>query len=190
MFKNIARRIALAVRVLRGKRHPWVRIVADVRHIRDGKVIFEKLNCELPTNGLMDDGEGNILDTYLRAQNTPTSLYVGLGNNGGTPGIPAETTTLAGITEVAGTGYARIALARNTTDWPTLALDSGDYQATSKTITFTNSGGSAWTAADYLFLTNAASGTSGNNIADIALSVSRVLQPSDQLTISVKVKLQ
>jgi len=189
-MSDFIRRIQLALRALRGKRHPWIRVTADVRHIRNGKVIWEAKDVEAMLNGLMDEGEQNILDSYFRNQNTPTSFYVGLGNNGGTPGVPAETVILTGITEVAGTGYARIALARNTTDWPTLALDTGDYQVTSAQKTFQNSGGTAWSAADYLFLTDVASGTSGKLIATVALSVSRVLQASDQLQASIKVKLQ
>src|SRR5436853_2589823 len=107
-LRNFFRRLKLASRPLLGKKHPWFKVTADVRVIRNGQVIYEAFGCEAHTNGLMDDGEQNMLDSYFRAQNTPTSFYLGLGNNGGTPGIPAETTALSGITEVSGTGYARI----------------------------------------------------------------------------------
>lgn len=190
MFKKWKRKLSLILRIIKGKRHPGIKIVADVKHFRGGKLIWEGKDLEIATNGLMDEGEENMLDSYFRNQNTPTSFYVGLGNNGGVPGIPAETATLATITEVAGTGYARQALNRNITDWPTLALDAGDYQVTSTSKSFSNSGGSAWTAADYLFLTNVVSGTAGKLLVTVALSVSRILQAADQLNVTIKCKLQ
>ena len=170
------------------QRHRGWRGLWTVRHWRkvDGvyRVIWEMIDAP---NALMDEGEQEILDVYLRAATPPTSHYFGLGNNGGTPGVPAETATLATITEVSGSGYARIAVARNTTDWPTLALDAGDYQASSVTKQFSATG--TWTAADYLFLTTVASGTVGKLIATVALSASRVLLNGDKLDVSMKVKL-
>jgi hypothetical protein len=155
------------------------------RHWRRGALLWEMVDAP---NALMDEGEEQILDVYLRAAAAPSSHYFGLGNNGGTPGVPAETATLAGITEVSGAGYGRIAVARNTTDWPTLALDAGDFQASSAVKQFSATG--TWTAADYLFLTTVASGTAGKLIATIALSASRVLLNGDKLDVSLKVKLQ
>lgn len=141
-------------------------------------------------NALMDEGEQVILELFFRNNNLmgASPFYFGLGNNGGTPGVPAETATLATITEVSGTGYARQAVARGTTDWGATALDAGDYQTTSATKTFSATG--TWTAADYLFLTDVSSGTVGKLIATVALSASRVLQNGDSLQVSMKVKLQ
>jgi hypothetical protein len=150
------------------------------------KLLFKDIDKK---NALMDEGELDILNTYFRANSTPTGFYFGLGNNGGTPGIPAETVGLAGITEVSGTGYARIAVARDTTDFGAPALDAGDYMTTTVVKTFTGGAG-GWTAADYLFLTDQASGTAGPLIATVALSASRVLLENDTLDVSLKVKLQ
>jgi len=140
-------------------------------------------------NALLDEGELDILNVYLRNTSIPASFYFGLGNLGGTPGVPAETDTLATITEVSGSGYARIALARDTIDWgaPVL-LDSPDYQTTSVTKQFAATG--TWTAADYLFLTDVSTGTAGALIAAVALSLSRVLNNGDKLDVSMTVKLQ
>ncbi len=157
-----------------------------MRHKRpNADLLHEDIDIK---NALMDEGEQHILDVYLRGATQPTNLYFGLGNNGGTPGVPAETSTLSSITEVSGTSYARITVACNSTDWPTLALDSGDYRATSATKTWT--AGGTWTAADYLFLCNVSSGTSGKLIATVALSASRVLLINDTLDVSMLVKLQ
>ena len=148
----------------------------------------DEIYHEIKNNALMDEGESQILDVYFRGATPPTNLFFGLGNNGGTPGIPAETATLATITEVSGTGYARISLNRNTTDFPTLSLDSGDYQVVSITKQFAATG--TWTAADYLFLCDVGSGTAGDLIATVALSASRSLVNSDTLDVSMTVKLQ
>lgn len=141
-------------------------------------------------NALMDEGEQVVLEYFFRDNDTmaATPFYFGLGNNGGTPGIPAETTTLSGITEVSGTGYSRVAVVQGTSDWGATALDSGDYRTTSGTKSFNATG--TWTAADYLFLTDVSSGTAGKLIATVALSASRVLADGDQLDVSMVVKLQ
>lgn len=134
-------------------------------------------------NDLADNGEQIILDVFFRGASAPASLYVGL-----VAGSPAETTTLATMTEVTGTGYARIALARNATDWPTLALDVGDYRVVSLAKVFT--AGGTWTGATNAFLTGAASGTSGDFIAYAALAATRTLLNGDTLTVTNRVKLQ
>jgi hypothetical protein len=137
-------------------------------------------------NALMNEGTQQYLEIFYRNNSGLTSpFYLGLGNNGGTPGVPAATATLATITEVSGSGYARIALVRGTTDWNATVFAGGQWSVTSATKTFTASG--TWTAADYLFLTDVSSGTTGKLIATAALSASRVLQNGDQLNASLKI---
>lgn len=145
------------------------------------EALFEQDQLWIP-NALADEGEEYILDAVLRGASLAASHYVGL-----VAGSPAETTTLATMTEVTGTGYARIALAKNTTDWPTLALDSGDFQAVSLGKVFT--AGGTWTGATNSFLTGAASGTSGDFIAYAPLSATRTLVNGDTLTVTTRVKL-
>lgn len=132
-------------------------------------------------NALADDGEELMLDVFFRGA-ALTSLYTGLVS-----ATPTDTTTLATMTEVTGTGYARIANARNTTDFPTLALNSGDFMVTSLAKVFT--AGGTWTGATYGFLTNASSGTSGKFITYTALSATRTLVNGDTLTVTHTVKL-
>lgn len=149
------------------------------------KLLFKDIDKK---NTLMDEGELDILNTYFRGTSIPTTFYFGLGNNGGTPGVPAETVILTGITEVSGTGYARIEVVKGVTDWGAPVVDAGDYMTTTVVKTFTGGAG-GWTAADYLFLTDQASGTAGPLIATVALSASRVLLENDTLDVSLKAKL-
>jgi len=166
-------------------------VTADISILKDGKVIETYKNVEGWWNGLMDEGEQNMLDVYFRNQNAPTNFYCGLGNNGGTPGIPADTATLSTITEVSGTNYARQLIERSTTGWPNLVLDDGDYQVESKSVSFTNTGTTNWTSIDYLFITDVASGTSGKLLVTIAMPSSKILAPNESLVIdSIKIKAQ
>lgn len=186
-LNKIKRNIRLIWSILRGKRHPFVDFKASAEHYRKGHLIWAGKNLSAWWNGLMDGGENNMLDVYYRGQNVPATFYLGLGNNGGTVGIPAEDSTLATITEVTGDGYNRQEITRDSTGWPDLIKDTdGDWYVTSKKVAFTNSGTSDWTSADYLFITDAASGTTGNLIATIALNASRVLKPSDELDARVQ----
>lgn len=134
-------------------------------------------------NALADAGEQSILDVWFRASASVPTFYFALFND-----TPVDTDTPATLTgEVTGTGYARISVARNTTDWPTLALDAGDYQVTSATKTF--SAGGTWTSATQLCLMSDASGTTGSFWAWAALSATRTLQNGDTLDVSMAVKL-
>lgn len=133
-----------------------------------------------------DEGEQLILDVFLRGAAPPAGFYIGLCS-----GTPAEATGLVGLTgEPAGHGYTRIALARNTTDWPTLALNAGDYQATSKVVDFINSDGVAWPAVTKAFLCTSAD-NSGKLISSVDLSATRTLSAiNDKLSITYNLKQQ
>jgi hypothetical protein len=131
-------------------------------------------------NALLDDGENNMLDVYFRSNAAPASFYFALVNS-----TPAETITMATLSgEVTGTGYARIAVARNTTDWAAPTL-STDYSTTSVTKTFT--AGGTWTSAITLMLVTSASGTTGLALASAALSATRTLVNGDTLATSMTV---
>ena len=86
-------------------------------------------------NALADEGEEDMLDVYFRAATAPTTFYVRLYND-----TPAETDALSNLlNEASGNGYSAQEIERTSTGFPTLALDSGDYQLTSKAVTFTAS---------------------------------------------------
>lgn len=134
-------------------------------------------------NSLADLGEENILDAYFRGGTAPASFEIGLFND-----TPVDTDDISDLTgEPSTNGYARQALARNSTDFPTLVLDSGDYQVTSKEVTFSASGGS-WGPVTYACLIYV-NGATKKLIAYEALSQSRTLADGETLTITYSAKL-
>ena len=141
-------------------------------------------------NALLDQGEENILDVYFRGATAPTSFYMAL-----LTAAPAETATIAGVTEArtpGANGYQRQILARNTTDWPALALNSGDDRVTSIQRTFGPATGSAWTAATHLAIVTTASGTTSPAtllVAAVDLSSTRTRQIGDSLAVTYSLTL-
>lgn len=137
-------------------------------------------------NTLVDEGEQDILDVYFRGATAPTSFYGRLYND-----TIVETDTLASLVgEVSGTGYPGTnTIERSTVGWPTLSLQAGDYRVDSKTLTWTNTGATAWSAATTFVLATAASGTAGKLLAFRDLSATRTLQPNDQLQASIRLSL-
>lgn len=152
----------------------WKHIAAD------GSVIAEWDT----SNALADEGEQLFLDCVLRATSCPTTFYLRLFND-----TPTETDTLSALTgEPTTNGYAAQEITRNSSGWPTLALDSGDYQATSSTETFSASGGS-WGPVTYAVLATSTD-SSGKLIAYTALSTSRTLASGESLQVTYRLKLQ
>ena len=168
-------------------------------HRRDGKVIWASLVGEFEKplsddeyftrvepkqpwhhNYLADGGENSMLDVYFRAATAP-SHYLGL-----VTADPGETGTPATMSEITGSGYARIQINRNNTDWPTLALNGGDYMVTSVGKVFTATGG--WSAATHMVVVTSASGTTGALVLVNPLSATRTLVNTDTLTITNAVK--
>lgn len=139
---------------------------------------------EWQLNALVDEGESAILESFFRNNHTPT-FYLGLSNDGAL--LETDTISLIG-NEQTGTGYARISVARNTTDWGAAALDAGDMKTTSVVKTFTATGAD-WIASTELILVSPASGTVGTFYAWVALSQSRTLGNGDSLDVTLGVKL-
>jgi hypothetical protein len=153
----------------------WKHIAAD------GKTVLDEWDSY---NALADEGESIFLDCTLRATSCPTTFYLRLFND-----TPAETDTLADLTgEPSTNGYAACEITRDSSGWPTLALDSGDYQATSSTETFSASGGS-WGPVTYAVLATT-SDNIGKLVAYTALSTSRTLAAGESLQVTYRIKLQ
>lgn len=157
----------------------------QLAHYRKGEPIWVQ---DWTPNALTNEGEIQILDTFFADRNAPTGgFYLGLGTNGASgtsfPPTLSDTDTLAAITELAGTGYARIAVARAITTGFVLA------GSTMTTVEKTFTAGGTWAAARFAFLTDAASGTAGRLICHTPLSVERLLLDEDQLRVSVAVSL-
>jgi len=111
-----------------------------------------------------NEGEQWALQILLQGASNTADLYVGLYTN---PTEPAETATMvSGLTEVStsSTGYARLLLERSSTGWTSITLASGDYQATSKLLTF-GTPTDSWGTVNGAFITTVASGTAGLLIA-------------------------
>lgn len=135
------------------------------------------------SNALADEGEQSILDVYFRGAAAPANFYIALYND-----TPVETDTLATLTgEPSGNGYARRLVERSNTGWPTLALDSGDFMATSSVETFTSSGTIG--PVTHTAVVTAASGTAGLLVAYNALSQSRTLANGESLDVTYRIKL-
>lgn len=150
----------------------------------DGQVKW----VEVQHNALANEGESSILDTYFRGAVAPTGYFLRLYNT--TPGLTSTLSTLAASEPTTANGYnpANQGLARNSTDWPTLALVTSHYEVTSKTVTITASGGTIGPVT-YAAVTTTSDNT-GKLVSYAALSSTRTLNSGDSLQMSYKVRLQ
>lgn len=171
--------------------YPMPAIKADLHEIGSmdfrcydvqGNLKWEELNR---SNALADEGEYLFLDITLRNGTAPSNYYLRLYNT-----TPGETSTLGAIStyEPTGNGYAAQTVERSNTGWPTLALDSGDYQATSSTETFTATG-AGWGPVTYCVMATS-SDNSGKLVSYVGLSQSRTLAAGESLQVTYKLKLQ
>lgn len=119
---------------------------------------------------------------FSEEQTVPANFYIGLA----TDETLAEDATLASITEVSGTGYARIAVASNDTDFTSAVAGTNDRKVTTKSVVFT--AGGAWTGAKTVFLATSADG-SGKLIASAPLSTERILSSGSTLTVAMSITL-
>jgi hypothetical protein len=122
---------------------------------------------------------------FTAQQSAPSNFYIGLA----TDASLAENATLAGLTEVAGTGYSRQACAVGATDFTSASTGSNDRKVTTKQVTFTCSAGDWTQGAQTAFLCSVASGTSGKLIASIPLAAARNLQNGDTEKVTMVVEL-
>ncbi len=88
-----------------------------------------------------------------------TGFYVGLCDQ-----VPDNADVLADIASeptIGTNGYARVNLAQNGTDWPTIATQDGESYIESKQLDFTGSGGSFDDSHTRLFICSVATGFAG-----------------------------
>jgi len=137
-------------------------------------------------NHMTDDGVEQMYDVFFRGAAGPDGGFeIGLNTQ-----TLTQTSSFADLVEVTGTGYARQAVSRDNTGFPTLALDSGDMQVETKTVTFENTGGSAWDGAVDGFLNSTDAVDGEVLICYRPLSTTRTLQPGDTLDVTIKIKGQ
>lgn len=87
-------------------------------------------------------------------QSIPENFYLGWCTNTAL----AENASLGAQTELSGNGYARVAIASDTSDWTAAAVSTDAYKVTSKVCTFTASGG-AWSSAKTWFVATSSDDT-------------------------------
>ena len=161
-------------------RHLWYDATWNLKHIRNGEVIWE----ETKRNALLNEGEENMLRTYFRAESLPPAFYVRLCND-----TLVETDTLSTVlNEPSGNGYAPYLLERSTVGWPTIEEDAGDFRVISKMITFTAIGGSIGPVSTAYLATTL--NNTGKLIAANGLSIVRTILAGDSLQGTIRIKLQ
>jgi len=163
------------------KKHDWYYCTWTLQHVRNGKVIWEQKDIR---NALADEGEKNMLNVYFRQTNEPTSFYLRLCNDS-----LLETDTLSAVqNEPAGNGYAPQELGRSVTGFPTIELDSGNYQVVSAVVEFTASGGNIGPVnTAYLATTQ---DNTGLLICYQALSTSRTVLENDIFRANLTIKVE
>jgi len=141
--------------------------------------------AESGPNMVHNEGEQYLLQAaFSEEQTPPANFYVGLDDRAAL----AEDDVLTDLSnEPSGDGYARQPVASDNVD-VTVALDSGDYKATFKEVTFTASGGT-WNSVRNLFFCTVVSGTAGKLIASRALSQARVVADGESLDVQYWLKI-
>lgn len=160
--------------------HLWKQEWEIIHYDQHGNVLYH----EIELNDLADEGEKNMLETFFRAENAPTTFYLRLYND-----TPAETDSLADLTgEPSGNGYSAKEIERSSVGFPTVELDSGDWRVVSKTVQFVASGGSIGPVTYMVLATS--SDNSGKLIGYKALSQSRTLADGEKLDCTLRIKQQ
>lgn len=162
-------------------RHKWYDCIWDFKLVDpNGRVIWRGSM----KNALVDQGESNMLDTYFRANNTPTQFYVRLCND-----TIIETDTLSSVqNEPSGNGYAPALLERSVVGFPTLELDAGDYRVVSKEVSWTASGGDIGPVTSAYIATTL--DNSGLLIAAVTLPLERTIVSGSTMYANLRIKLK
>lgn len=167
--------------------------IGNIQHLdSEGNVLWEDSQLH---NILHDEGEQFILSaafatTMVGFGPPPASLYLGLDTSTRTLG---EADTLALVTEnISANGYNRIAVSTagdggSAADFY-ITQPSSYYQAQSKIVEWTAIT-ATWTTVQKLFLTTAATGTTGLLIATVPLSTARTLAVGDTIRCAMYIGL-
>lgn len=111
----------------------------------------------------------------LTTYTPPGTLYVALYSS--SPGIGGSANT----NEVTGTGYARVAVTNNTTNWPNAAAQA---KANGTQISFPTPGSGGWGVVTFVAVVDSASGA-GNILVFGALTISKTINQSDTVVIDI-----
>lgn len=130
-----------------------------------------------------DEGLDLILSYIPKGTAPPTTLYVGLFSSQTATTVPANTAVLAtatGVTEVAGTGYARQSIAAAA--WAAQSAATGGRKTVGPQVTFT--AGGAWSAANGFFISDSLTGGKAFLYANFDDGVAVTLQNGDTLKLT------
>ena len=158
-------------------------VKAHVRHRSvSGDIIWEE---HILANIWHDEGEEYLVKVAFSEElAVPANHYIGLDDRVAL----AEDDTLASLTdEPVGNGYSRQAVATDNTDY-TCSQVGGNWQAKTKTVTFTASGGSIGPVQN-CFLTDQAAGAVGDLYCSLALSQSRTLADGESLDVDMTISI-
>lgn len=132
---------------------------------------------------LHTEGRQYILEcAFTEEQAPPANFYMGLATDAGL----AENATLASLTEVSGTGYARQPIASSTAGFTSATGGTNDRKVVSTTAYFAAEG--TWTAAKTVFLATSVDGA-GKLIASAPLSQTLTLNNLDELAVAIAIQL-
>lgn len=116
---------------------------------------------------LLDDVFGNT------AYSVPTTMWCALYTS--SPGIGGSANT----NEATGTGYARVSITNNTTNWPNA---SAQAKANGTQISFPTPGAGGWGTVTYVAIVDSASGV-GNVLVFGALTIAKTINQNDTVVI-------
>lgn len=154
----------------------------NIRHIRKGEVIYEE---KYKHNSIADEGAVAQLEVFYRntASYAPSTFYIRLCND-----TLVVSDTLATIqNEPTTNGYAAQEVTRDSTGFPTKDVaDNGNQRLTSKTVTFTASGGSIGPVTT-AFLATTIDNT-GKLIGYLPLSMQRTILNGDAMEYELQVE--
>ena len=158
----------------------------DFRFIhRDGEKNILNDSGFLP-NHMTDDGIEEMYAVYFQGSAGPDGGFeIGLNTQ-----TLTQTSSFTDLLEVSGDGYTRKAVPRSAVGFPTLALDNGDMEITTHSVTFENTGAVEWSGAVDGFLNSTDSVNGEKLVCYRPLSTTRTLFPGDTLEVTIKVKGQ
>jgi len=159
--------------------------VIEIKHVRDGKVIWEQHNV---LNTLHQDGEEFMLRAVFQGGPTenpviPENFYLGLDNR---QSVSIEDTITDLVGEPAGSGYQRQAVSSET-DFA-INFETDHFVATSPIVAFQATVGS-WGPVSNLFITDQ-NDDSGYLIATASLNSGIEVVSGDSVTMRIGLQLR
>jgi len=165
------------------KKHEWFDGRWDIKHIRNGKIIWEVKD---KSNILVDQGEKAVVDTFFRNN---SSIYFASDNfwAGLYKGTISESTTLVTIpNEPSGNGYIRLQIERSTVGFPIIDQYEGHWRVTSKEVSLTAVGGDIGPINGAFLCTSL--DNSGILIGAVAIDPERTIIAGDTIYFQLKIR--